>query len=444
MKSKTLKAYLIYTAVLVVLALAAILYIRGLLVRYEGSQPEREVERQISLMKEAAEEGRLEEMIYFEDFKPEDEATYKAEIERFTKTVKKGNLTYHDRYAASGHSYDIKSGSETLARISLESIESERETKLIVFNFEKWKVTSIEPAIISGEIEMSSSLTLKINKEVVEGTPAETAGYTKYSFSRLTTPEIVVHDLAGKSTVYDPTKNMMTYGYKIMMPSNYTLSADGLEVDPSNALSVASDDFKDIIQYCPEVPTDLTYDLVFINNNVDFTVTDNSGNEIDYKMENRRIEIKGQSSAAPVPEDLAAQINVLDVAQKWSLFMTNDLQGGNRGYNTISQYLIKDSYLDSVAKKWANGIDITFTSIHTLGNPPFVDEVVTDYARYSEDCFSCSISFVKHMNLNSGKTVMDPLDSTFYFVNVAADGAAPDWRIASIRANVNDGGESVE
>ena len=124
--------------------------------------------------------------------------------------------------------------------------------------------------------------------------------------------------------------------------------------------------------------------------------------------------------------------------------MTNDLIGQTNGYYKMEEHLIKDSYLAEKAFKWATGIDITFTSIHTLENPPFKNEVVTDYVRYSDKCFSCVIKFEKPMHLNSGQTVVDSMNSTFYFVNMAEEGKTPDWKILSIRANVANGGEKGE
>ena len=441
---RSVKAYLIYTAVILVLCIAAVLYIHSLLVRYEASQPERKVEEHIAVIKKAAEEGNVESVISFEEFKAESDEIYNKEIDRLEEKLKTEEITYVDRYSAQGRSYDIKCGSETVCRVDLSSIESERETKLIVFNFEKWEVTATKAAVISGEIEMSSSLTLTIHGEKVEGTPSDKKGYTVYDFQRVTTPEIIVSDLAGETTVYDPSKHIMTYGYKVMIPSTYKLTANGKAVDSSSALRTETDDFRDIEAYCDTVPADLTYDMVFLSNDVKFDITDQNGKKLDYEIKNRCIQLEMQPTGAAVPEDIAAQVDVLEVAHKWSLFMTNDLIGQTNGYYKMEEHLIKDSYLAEKAFKWATGIDITFTSIHTLENPPFKNEVVTDYVRYSDKCFSCVIKFEKPMHLNSGQTVVDSMNSTFYFVNMAEEGKTPDWKILSIRANVANGGEKGE
>ena len=444
---KSVKIYLVYIGVLLLLCVAAMAYIRGLLVRYEASQPERAVEAHINAIREAAkseDSKELEKLISFEEFKPENEEVYKSEISRLKEKLANDEITYEDRHSSSGRSYDIKCGSEIVCRVDLKSDESQRETKLIVFNFEKWDVVSTKAAVISGEIEMSSSLTLTVQGKEISGVESKTKGFTVYNFQTVTTPEIIVSDFAGGTTVYDPSKRMMTYGYKVSIPSTYTLTANGKKVDTSDALRVESDDFKDIEAYCDTVPAQLTYDMVFLSNNVDFKITDQNGKQLDYEMKNRCITLELQPSGMDVPADVSAQIDVLDAAHKWSLFMTNDLVGTTNGYYEMEKYLIKDSYLAEKAFKWATSIDITFTSVHTLDNPPFKNEVVTDYVRYSDKCFSCLIKFDKPMYLNTGKTVVDSMNSTFYFVNIAADGAEPDWRILSIRANVANGGEQGE
>ena len=70
-----------------------------------------------------------------------------------------------------------------------------------------------------------------------------------------------------------------------------------------------------------------------------------------------------------------------------------------------------------MALAWANSVDITFTSGHVLGNPPFEDESVTNYMRFSDNCFSVDVHLVKVMHLDSGKTERDEMNATFYFVN---------------------------
>ena len=117
--------------------------------------------------------------------------------------------------------------------------------------------------------------------------------------------------------------------------------------------------------------------------------------------------------------------------------MTDDLEGSNKGFDTIKKYLIKDSYMYNVAYKWATGIDITLTSAHRTSDNYFKNEKVSNFVKYSDNLFSCDISFVKYMYLyKSNKWVDDPMNSTFYFLNIG-DENKPNWVILDIQEIVS-------
>ena len=119
--------------------------------------------------------------------------------------------------------------------------------------------------------------------------------------------------------------------------------------------------------------------------------------------------------------------------------MSDDLS-----FSRIDDYLIPSSYQYEVARKYATGVDITFTSAHTLADPAFTDSEVSNFAWITEDCFSVDIRFVKHMRLRSGAMVDDPMNDRFYFVRYddTDDGADnPAWKLASMKEILNDADE---
>ena len=116
--------------------------------------------------------------------------------------------------------------------------------------------------------------------------------------------------------------------------------------------------------------------------------------------------------------------------------MSNDL-----AFAKVKQHLIADSYQYEVAVQYATGEDITFTSAHTLGNPAFTQEEVTNFVWITDDCFSVDISFVKHMILKTGTGVDDYMNDRFYFVkydDTEDDIDNPTWKIASMKEIVNN------
>jgi hypothetical protein len=137
-----------------------------------------------------------------------------------------------------------------------------------------------------------------------------------------------------------------------------------------------------------------------------------------------------------VPESVAAEVNVLKVAEDWSRLMSKDLAGSAYGFYNYAPNLIEGSYLYEVARKWVNSIDITFTSTHTLMNPPFTNETVRNFTWLTDNCFSVDISFDKHMLLSSGMQVTDSMNSRFHFVKYDSTNDwvdNPTWKLVNIK-----------
>lgn len=116
--------------------------------------------------------------------------------------------------------------------------------------------------------------------------------------------------------------------------------------------------------------------------------------------------------------------------------MTDDLTGQRHGFYKMEKYLIADSYMHEVAWDWATGVDITFTSPHTLAKNPFTTADIGNFVAYSDTCFSCDILLEKPMYITRANTVIDTMHSTFYFVlcDDTDDGKDnPHWAIADIK-----------
>ena len=137
-----------------------------------------------------------------------------------------------------------------------------------------------------------------------------------------------------------------------------------------------------------------------------------------------------QSGADTVPAEIKAKIDPLAVAQTVAKYLTQDLgtKAQSYGYFTLKKYLINDSYLDDKYWKWATNIDVAFTSIHTLCNPPFLEEKVSNFVQYSDTCFSCDVSFYYHFKTSISE-VKDFHNDTYYFVYTvdSSKSSKPAW-----------------
>ena len=181
-----------------------------------------------------------------------------------------------------------------------------------------------------------------------------------------------------------------------------------------------------------DLPRIAEYQIAVLEENAKITVTDEQGRPVPVEDGEREIDLTGWLSGVDeVPAEVSGKVDLLGVAQKWSLMMSNDLK-----FAELSGYLIPGSYQYNVARKYATGIDITFTSSHVLLDPVFTENSVTNFTWITEDSFSVDISFVKHMKLTrTGDLVDDPMNDRFYFVRHQGD-----WKLASMKEILNNAG----
>ena len=226
--------------------------------------------------------------------------------------------------------------------------------------------------------------------------------------------------------------NGSTSDYIIRVPNNYSVTVNGVPVGSEYITGDASGMaiLANAVEYV-DIPEIVEYTIPGLSKAPEVSVTDASGNTVSASVDGNVYSV-GFGESGEMPEGLVSE--ALNIAETWSLFMTADLTGGSHGLAKVQEFLIPGSAYDDMAKGWASGVDITFTSAHTLKNPPFENVVIDDYISYTPDCFSCHISFNKPMYLTrTGETVVDTTDSTFVFVKY--DGK---WCLADMQAKVSN------
>ena len=127
-------------------------------------------------------------------------------------------------------------------------------------------------------------------------------------------------------------------------------------------------------------------------------------------------------------EKLVEKFDILSFAEKYSLFLTNDLRGGYHGFSVLSPYVIQGTDMYKRIYDWAHGIDITFTSRHTLKNPTFTNEKLSNFVIYSDKAFSVDVTLEKNMTVKGEDRVMkmnDRLSFVYY------DGG---WKLISMES----------
>lgn len=226
-------------------------------------------------------------------------------------------------------------------------------------------------------------------------------------------------DIHGNSVEYRANNSIYSYDYVIRIPDNFRITINGEDGSKYITGTAPNKEYISCAEFV-KMPEVVTYEMNRALCEPSVEIYDNLGKAVECEFVNGTFEMLKQSGEDTLPEELASEVDVLELAKMWSKFMTDDLEGSLNGFETLKKYLVKNSYRYNVAYKWATDIDITFIFSHVYENPPFTDERVSNYIRYSEDLFSCDIYFKKHMQdtvgRNGDKKIVDIMNSTFYFM----------------------------
>lgn len=428
------RTFLIYLGVLLILAVAALFYVYHVLSWYEACQPENIAQSYLQKVQKAAKKGQLETLVSCDELDADVLSQYMASLasgEVFCQVAEEGDSDDETLvFTALCNGYKMGDIQLTYAG---------QKTKLGIFTADLWQVSACKVTPYRFELELPVTLKVTENGAVVNGTLSENGQLVKYAFSSVVLPNMTLIDLFGNTASYDLAlyESGRLFEYTIVnVPSNYTVKNNDKKLPLSAAVLTELDEYQYLYAYNEDVPKKATYLLCALSGTVDVSVYDNLGSRVDITDQEETISIEGQVATNAMPAIVRNAPDPLEAAKLWSLFMTRDLTGGNYGFYKLAEHLIENSYLRDVAWKWATGVDITFTSKHSLRNPPFQVAEVTNFVAYGDKAFSCDILLEKDLVLYGSTFVKDIMHSTFYFVyyddtdNGQDD---PHWAIADKR-----------
>lgn len=226
----------------------------------------------------------------------------------------------------------------------------------------------------------------------------------------------------------EPILNMSSYEYDICVTDKDRVYVNDWELSPKYIVGKPKEisDYQYLYEYA-DMPKLVTYHVDHLYEIPTIRVENQAGKSLATTEKNNTISLVENVSTEEVPQDVLEEIDCMEAAKTWSLFTTRDLQGNAHGLATVQQYFIPDSYYSQKLYEYAHGIDINFVSAHNT--PVFTEESISEYTRFSPDCFSCRIQFHKSMRIASGRLQEEDMNNIFYFVKIA-DGT---WRIADIQ-----------
>lgn len=281
-------------------------------------------------------------------------------------------------------------------------------------------------------LTLPSALTVEVDGAVRQG---EAAGEdrVRYDIVCLNKPAVTISDDYGNEISYEGGGELPLTALTITADERYAVQVEGAPVPERSVTKAANPDYAAFADFVENLPQTCVYHIAVLRDDAGITVADERGESVALDPEQNTYDFTQPRGLEAVPEEVAAQVDVLQTAQNWSLFMSNDL-----ALSKIKPYLISGSYQYEVAVRYAASEDSKFFSKHTLANPAFTDSSVTNFAWITDDCFSVDIRFVKHMRLYYGTLVDDPMNDRFYFVRYDDGADGPAWKLAGMKEIIQD------
>jgi len=374
MKNKKIfkKFAIIYFSILAILCGVFIYYVVDSLIMYENSAIEKYISNLVVDISSSARRNKIAKYIDISDIKvSEYEDSNTSVSEAYQNIFKTKDITYSlvEESTKDNPVYDILADDKVLFTIKLGSNRDVHRMGLLTFP--DWQIEEVtfpnDRGVYYYDINLLEEYKLKVNDKVVKenvGTASSLNSELDELAKYATLPKIV--------------------NYQI---DNLTTEADIKVYDKNN---------KEVKQ----------------------TVSGNVVNAYELFMTDDVQELNNK---------LVKEIDVLEISEIWSKFLTDDLAGTYHGYSTIKNYLIDGTHLWDMAYNWAHGVDITFVSNHSLVG--FDNEKVSSCEVYSDKAFSCEVYLEKNMRLRSGKAKQDIMHDRLYFAYYDDF-----WKLVSMKA----------
>ncbi len=220
----------------------------------------------------------------------------------------------------------------------------------------------------------------------------------------------------------DKIKNYLEdgiYNFTLEVPENYEVIINNHKLDTEDKISSAN--LFDLGKMANNVklPKQNTYEFKNLIYKPEITILDEKKQVVNYELKDNKIIVKKEYPTYKTFEEakdkLKSDIDILSLAQNWSLFLSNDLKTTNRGFNLISPYLVSGTDLYYLAQRWSQSIDIEWISTHKLKDPTFTNARVENCIFYNDEAFSCEVYLEKNMIINKTDKV-DIMHDRMYFI----------------------------
>ena len=353
--SKYQKALLVFFLLLLVGAEAILIYVNSSLKKYEMGDVDTYLNNLLLDIKDASQSGNIKK--YFDLAKIDSEYEKKSSLQNgYKDLLKDAKLSY--KKTSEKNTYDLYADDVLIATVKLDG--SDEEHRLGLLTFTNWKIDEMksynDEGLYNLDFYLTSEYTLYINdKKVSDKDLADTEKIKEYE------------------EVYD----------KVDLPKLNHYKVTGLTSKPEIVIKDKNG---------KKVKPEIKKGAYYVN---DYYKTDDESKAM---------------------KELSHEFDSLQFAKNWSLFLTDDLAGSSHGFSALSPNLIEGTAMYNQAIAWATGVDVTFTSIHTLDKETWTNTKVSNFTVYNENAFSVEVYLEKNMTLVDGQKKKDVLHDVFYYV----------------------------
>ncbi len=376
--SKFKRFLIIYMLILTILMVVFLTYVVKSLKKYEELKVENYLDSVMLSLAKAGEKGQLSKYVDLSKvtFSKYENQNIKKD-EAISELLKNSKLTYKlnkDSIDLNNPVYDVYANDNVLLNVDLNG--ESKVTKLGILTFQDWKLRKISLA-----------------------------------------------DKVGSN------------GYTIEVPSNLKIFVNDIELTKDDSSDFKIDEELKQLSTYADIPYMIKYNISNLFKEPKIKILDENGNEVKYEKEDNTYKINLNyehiENAEEAMKKIKGNIDVMQVAKDWSLYLTNDLKGNLHGFYNINKYLIKDSYMWKYAYKWATNVDITFISSHILDNPTFTNTKLSNFEIYSENAFSCNVYLEKNFMLNKrgNQKMKDTMSEKMYFAYYEGS-----WKLVSMKS----------
>lgn len=359
-KSKYQKSLLIYFIILLSLGIIFLTYVTFCLYTYEkNTNPEEKI---IAELKTSAKKGKLSK--YFKLNKVNSDYETKSSLSNGYKELLNSKKIEAKLINRDMNAYDIYADNNLIFTVSFN--KGDKKTVLGILTYNEYELKEViaynENGLYKLDIYANQGDKVYINDKLVSDTDLLESG-----------------PINGYSEVSEYTGVPKVNHYQI---KNLTMKPKVKVVDQNNQEKVVS------------------YEVI---NNKE-KITDTYGTDRDIKVNTYSYSANDYYKTNDFEEaktKLKVDIDPLEFARNYSLFMTDDLSGAYHGFNNLKPYIIKDTELYNRLYKWGSGIDITFMAEHFFAKDKFTNESLSNITIYNEYAFSVEVNTQLNFNVNN-------------------------------------------